>query len=628
MMRKFVSGSIQYLRRILNRLQSIVHRPPVFCRQEFSIPERALVSAVRILLAAKPLWLKEFIQGCIFLFLPFRASFTITVLFRHLTKRGDMDAHFVFFCGPKIGREYDWIVNGSLAKRCFNDIFFYMLLAGYQKRALELFPRVDWVHCEGYFIDGVERLVKPILSGYSTDLLAQIHTISWDGLPKKLHRQFSALIKRMLEHHNFDYEEWIFAGDDDIVRDIPIEEYISYFFKDKELIQSLASELELTGVAETLSSLDANGQYWESFPAAHPNRGLLSDINLFYGYRHLMLRTYHNGEGQLVAPLYKRLQETQTRLRRSLPAPSPKLKRALDELGIELHDVKLLSPDWSALIGHNGHLNVHLMMQQMGWWQGVPLLLAYKDRIANKPFLSLFSEICPTLTLEENVLSEVWHELASLTPFIGASHQGFEFNDGRAMYWNDAGGMAVKQWEAEGRGFPLRDIYDRRLLLNDEPDTIFAGLRKKWGMGADDWYVCLHMRDAGTRGDKVGAGESIRNTSFENYVDAVRYIADQGGWVIRMGGSKAFALPPMARLIDYARSPDQTPLMDIHLVRKARIFIGTTSGFAYVASSFGIPTAMVNAISSVGLLWSTDTRFVLKPIHTRDGRMRSEEHTS
>src|SRR3569833_3709925 len=63
--------------------------------------------------------------------------------------------------------------------------------------------------------------------------------------------------------------------------------------------------------------------------------------------------------------------------------------------------------------------------------------------------------------------------------------------------------------------------------------------------------------------------------------------------------------------------------MDIHLVRRARIFIGTTSGFAYVATSFGIPTAMVNALSSVGLLWSTDARFAWKPVHTRDGRMLS-----
>jgi putative glycosyltransferase (TIGR04372 family) len=573
----------------------------------------------------------DFLANSVFTLLPFKALFILTTIYKHKTKRNDLDKHLVFFCGHRIRNHFDWVVNGPLAKRYFNDIFLYLVLCGYQKEALSLFPRIDWRHCEDYFVDTLERLTQPILSGYSMDLLAQIHSIGWEGLSDRPRKHFAQLVKLMLEHRNFDYEERVFAGKrtlDDQLEGIPIEQYTPRFFKDKELIQTLTSELELTGAAETLNSLEADGQYWESFPKGHPQRNILSDISLFYGYRHLMLRTYHNGEGHLVSKLYKKSMETQKRLRQSLPAPSSKLKSVLDGFGIDLPDVKLLSPDWSALIGHNGHLHVHLMMREMGWWKGSPLLLAYKDRIANKPFLSLFREICPTLTLGENVSDDVWHELASLTPFLGESHQAFAFEDGRAMYWNDAGGAAVNQWDAEGRGFPLRDIYDRRLLSDDSPETTLADLRMKWGMAPEDWYVCLHMRDASTRGETVGVGESIRNTTFENYVSAVRYITDQGGWVIRMGGSKAPALPPMTRVIDYARSPDQMAKMDIHLVRRARMFIGTTSGFAYVASNFGIPTAMVNAISSVGLLWSVHTRFALKPILTRDGRMLSQREAT
>ncbi|MET0219530.1 MAG: TIGR04372 family glycosyltransferase, partial [Tardiphaga sp.] len=268
-------------------------------------------------------------------------------------------------------------------------------------------------------------------------------------------------------------------------------------------------------------------------------------------------------------------------------------------------------------------LTVHLMMREMGWWKGKPLLLAYNNRIANKPFLSLFSEICPTLTLNDNVSPDIWYELASLTPFLGASHQAFAFEDGRAMYWNDAGSLALKQWEGAGRGFPLRDIYDRRMQADGRTEQLYRNLRRKWGMTDGDWFVCLHVRDAKTRSDTEGVGESIRNASLGTYLDAVRDITARGGWVVRMGGRKVPPLPKMDRVIDYARSEDQVPEMDIHLVRRARMFIGTTSGFAYVASSFGIPTAMVNALSSVGLLWSTDTRFALKPVHTKDGRMLS-----
>jgi putative glycosyltransferase (TIGR04372 family) len=610
----------------LHAPESLGRRTPRWIRQ--FVLDRSIALAARL---ARRTATTDLLVNLVFTLLPFKALFALTTIYKHKTKRSDLDKHLVFFCGHRIRDHFDWVVNGPIAKRYFNDVFLYLILSGYQKEALSLFPRIDWRHCEDYFVDSLERLTQPILSGYSMDLLAQIHSIGWEGLSDRPRKHFAELVKLMLEHRNFDYEERIFAGKrtlDSELEGISIEKYTPLFFKDKELVQTLTSELELTGAAETLNSLDANGQYWESFPKAHPQRNVLSDISLFYGYRHLMLRTYHNGEGHLVSALYKKSIETQKRLRRSLPAPSPKLKSVLDGLGIDLPDVRLLSPDWSALIGHNGHLHVHLMMREMGWWRGSPLLLAYKNRIANKPFLSLFSEICPTLTLGENVSEAVWHELASLTPFLGESHQAFAFDDGRAMYWNDAGGAAVNRWDAEGRGFPLRDIYDSRLLSDDSPETILADLRKKWGMAPEDWYVCLHMRDASTRGDTVGAGESIRNTTFDNYIAAVRYITDQGGWVIRMGGSKAPALPPMARVIDYARSPDQMPKLDIHLVRKARMFIGTTSGFAYVASNFGIPTAMVNAISSVGLLWSVDTRFALKPIHTRDGRMLSQREAT
>ena len=71
------------------------------------------------------------------------------------------------------------------------------------------------------------------------------------------------------------------------------------------------------------------------------------------------------------------------------------------------------------------------------------------------------------------------------------------------------------------------------------------------------------------------------------------------------------------------------PFMDIHLVRMARMFIGTTSGFSYVPTCFGIPSAIVNAISPVSQLWTSKTRFSLKPIYRKTGGLvRQNELTS
>jgi len=570
---------------------------------------------------------KELLQTFLFAFLPFRRAFGLTLLFRRYTRRGDLDHHFRFFCGSKIGSDLEWVLSGQHTGRYVNELIVYLLFCGYEKHVLSLFPRIDWTRGDDYFVLPMEDWVKRLSSGYFMDLLAQYHTIQWTELPKRLRFAFEPAAKLMIEHRTFSYEQRSYEHHqrlDKTLFEAPTERYIQRYFVSLELIVKLLDELEMARDDVILVEREEGGQYWEHFPADHPHRNVLLEVNLFYAYRHLLLTTYHSGEGFYVPKVYTRMNDVQRRLRRSMPNQSQPLKAFLHRFDIDhVSEVSLLSPDWSVLIGHNGHLNVHLMMREMGWWHGKPLLLTAKDRIANRPFLSLFSEICPTAVMNENISPEVWHELASLTPFIGTSHQAFAFDDGRAVYWNDAGSLALKQWESEGRGFPLRDIYDRRVLADDRVEQLYKSMRCEWGMSDHDWYVCLHVRDPDTRNDTEGTGESIRNASLGNYLSAVRHITSLGGWVVRMGGRRAPPLPEMERVIDYARSADQTPEMDIHLMRRARMFIGTTSGFAYVATSFGVPTAMVNALSSVGLLWSTDTRFAWKPVHTTDGHMLS-----
>lgn len=564
-------------------------------------------------------------------FLPSRYILFVAILVRKAFAKDLADQHVKFFLGDRLHDNLDKWLHVRFVADHFNEVAYFLLLTNKPSDLLRQFDKINWFDSRPFFTNRVAAYFDRLASGYSMDAVARLHKFRWSDGP--VDRQFTRLLILMLEHRIYsDYEERSYWGRIELNRlkkPDDINQYVAYFFRDKDLVRSLARELALRGVEEIIAELDANGQYWEGFTEDLPDRVILQEISLFYALRHLTLHTYHGGEGYLVPQLCKTTLATQERLRRTLPKPSPELTRELAKAGIEdLSQVKLLSPDWSALIGHNGHLNVHLMMREMNWWKGKPLLLAYKDRIANRPFLDLFSHICPTLILGDNVDSSVWRELASLTPFLGVSHQIFEFDDGRAMYWNDAGGLAVETWDAQDKGFPLRDIYDQRALSNPGLEETFHALKQRWGFAPTDWFVCLHMRDAATRGDTHGAGESIRNTSFDNYESAVRYITNQGGWVVRMGSPKVTPLPKMQRVIDYARDPGQSPEMDIHLVRHARMFIGTTSGFAYVASSFGIPTAMVNAISSVGLLWSKDTRFALKPVHTREGRLLTQREVT
>ncbi len=75
----------------------------------------------------------------------------------------------------------------------------------------------------------------------------------------------------------------------------------------------------------------------------------------------------------------------------------------------------------------------------------------------------------------------------------------------------------------------------------------------------------------------------------------------------------------MPRVVDYARSGFKSDKMDIHLIRHAKFFVGTTSGLANVAVSFGIPTAQVNCLTTEAQLWHSRVRFSLKPVFRSDG---------
>ncbi len=143
-------------------------------------------------------------------------------------------------------------------------------------------------------------------------------------------------------------------------------------------------------------------------------------------------------------------------------------------------------------------------------------------------------------------------------------------------------------------------------------------------MKPDDWYVCLHIRDAAHYFEFKGTGQTHRNSPIESYLDAIRFITGKGGWVIKLGGPNSPKLPQIDRAVDYALSGVRSDLLDIHLVRHARAFIGTTSGLTNVAVSFGIPSAIVNGITTDAQLWNKNVRFALKPVRLADRSMLTQ----
>jgi putative glycosyltransferase (TIGR04372 family) len=350
---------------------------------------------------------------------------------------------------------------------------------------------------------------------------------------------------------------------------------------------------------------------------------------LYDFYNYLGQRVTHVGAGHLAVDLYEKAFNAQRELRSaSSPELSARLQSIAQALGIHLPDLevlKILPDEWVTQIGHLGMLDVLFKMRRLGWWDGKAVLLAAYEKIANQPYLSLFDEECHIVTLKNYYENRVFGELSSLQRFSGLSFNAFRMPNGTVLPWQDAGALLTREWEAQQLlDHPTRDRYDRQVATRTDAQSAYAALRKEAGMEPGDWFVCLHMRDANYYGEVEGTGQTHRNAAVQNYVSAIQYITHQGGYVIKLGGKASPILPKMERLFDYSQSKFKSDILDLHLIRQGRYFIGTTSGLTHVPLSFGVPCALVNCVTIDAQLWGKEVRFALKPILTRDGRMLTQ----
>lgn len=164
--------------------------------------------------------------------------------------------------------------------------------------------------------------------------------------------------------------------------------------------------------------------------------------------------------------------------------------------------------------------------------------------------------------------------------------------DGQGLTVMEAASRVDRLWRQAGNG-PVLSLPQAELAHG------WALLREAAGMGPDDWFAALHMREP-TRFYRCNGwtdGEDPhRRQSVSPTLAATPPVTDAGGWVIRMGDPSVAPLPPAPRLFDYAHSPIRSPGMDLFLCAAARFLWGTASGPIAVAWLFGTPTVASNWI--------------------------------
>jgi putative glycosyltransferase (TIGR04372 family) len=130
--------------------------------------------------------------------------------------------------------------------------------------------------------------------------------------------------------------------------------------------------------------------------------------------------------------------------------------------------------------------------------------------------------------------------------------------------------------------------------LHSKSFTKAEEIRAKIGIGKEDWFVCLHVREAGFRNDS--GRREWRNSSISNYIPAIKEITEAGGWVIRMGDNTMTPLPQMDHVIDYPFSKFKSDMMDIYLISECKFYIASHSGIFETAVLFQKPIVIPNMV--------------------------------
>lgn len=188
-----------------------------------------------------------------------------------------------------------------------------------------------------------------------------------------------------------------------------------------------------------------------------------------------------------------------------------------------------------------------------------------------------------------------------LVKIFGIETNGYYFRPlaGQDLLWRPSEEQVVFDWE-------LLHAQNWEEQISEPPQLSLPGKmlkfceveRERIGLPQEAWFVCLHVRDGGYKGDF----NNVRNANIENYMEAITEITRRGGWVIRMGDRSMQELPICSQVIDYAHSSSLSSTMDVYLIKGCAFYVGTSSGHVDTALLFGKPVVHTNMTHWINLM--------------------------
>ena len=243
-----------------------------------------------------------------------------------------------------------------------------------------------------------------------------------------------------------------------------------------------------------------------------------------------------------------------------------------------------------------------------------------KSYFSNPTLIKIIVNSCSAIQILNE--EESWFHLESMQEHIQYPLGLGFFFDEKAMFL-EAGLNYIRFRELQSSHSP-----DALTKLQLTSELNAKGLEEiaKLGLGPDDWFVILHVRETGYRGETISnTQESWRNADVCDYIPACLKIVEAGGVVIRMGDKSMKPLPHIPNVIDYAHSPLKTALLDVYLCAKAAFALGTASGVYAVAQFFGTPCILTNtAVWSPYFGLTENDYFLPRTLYSKEKKRKLE----
>jgi putative glycosyltransferase (TIGR04372 family) len=241
-------------------------------------------------------------------------------------------------------------------------------------------------------------------------------------------------------------------------------------------------------------------------------------------------------------------------------------------------DLAVLGLDWTGPLGHHGLIVRFKRLQMMGLVDSKRSVVLQRQHMSpNRSFAKLAFGDSVVLNGSEWLLRTLHYQLTGKRVFAEFLEVGEKLVDINQMC-----DIAEWEWYRAGRS-PL--TLDDERIISKSIDVL-----RKWGLRDGDWFVAFHVRSGSSRFDS-----NLNNASVESYIPAMKFIIENGGWVIRMGDA---SMPPLRRfserVVDYAHAIERASWLDCYFWSHAAAAVGTNSGGTDPFHVFGVPTLRTN----------------------------------